>query len=74
MKSRKSKPSNIAKFIRIKLIEKGEIQENIAYLLNLSKSTVSYKMKNSAFTYLELVKIFKYLGATDEEIAKAMRG
>lgn len=65
--------SDLNRFIREKMYEKKITQAHMAKLLGIAQSSFSVKLRDSAFNYIQLIKIFKELKASDEEILRAMR-
>lgn len=55
----------------LKLIRRNHTkQKEVARMLNITEGRMSQKLKDGAFTTVELLKIFKALDADREEVAK----
>ncbi len=52
----------------------GIMQKDLADVIGISASAFSVRMKNGKFDYEEIVKIFDYLKATDNERLRVMKG
>lgn len=59
--------------IRRKKSECRIINKELAHSLCVSERGILYKRKNGFYTFDELVKLFDYLGFTDEEIVSVFR-
>ena len=59
--------------VRRKKSEHRIINKQIAKSLGVSERGILYKRKHGFFTFDELIKLFDYLGFTDEEIASVFR-
>lgn len=46
---------------------------DLAELLGIKPASFTKRMSSGKFDYLEMVKLFKYLKATDEDIIRLMR-
>lgn len=69
----KYKQKDLAQYIRSKMAWSGKTQTQIAEVLGISQPALSKKMRSGTFGYVELLKIFSEVGATDEEIIHLMR-
>ena len=52
----------------------GVYMKDLAELIGITKSAFNNRMKTGKFDYLEIVKIFDFLGATDKECLEVMKG
>ena len=52
----------------------GVYRKDLADLIGITGASFSNRMKIGKFTYSEMVKIFKFLEATDREILEVMKG
>lgn len=52
----------------------GVYQKDLATLIGIDKSSFNNRMKTGKFNYLEIVKIFDFLEATDRERLEIMKG
>lgn len=52
----------------------GVMQKDIAEAIGLSQPAFSIRMKSGKFDYMEIVKIFDYLNATDTERLVVTKG
>lgn len=59
--------------VRRKKSDHKIINKQIANRLSVSERGILYKRKNGFYTFDELVKLFDYLGFTDEEIVSVFR-
>lgn len=56
------------------LMFKSKISQTaLARELGITQGGLHYKLSNGAFTYKDLIIIFKEVGATDEEILELMK-
>ena len=62
-----------AKWLRGKLAEEEIRQVDLAEKLGIKQQSLSTKLKNGRFTLLEVITIFKFFNASDQEILKVMR-
>lgn len=70
----KAVPSGFADYLKNKIDASiGFKKKDLAALIDISPSNFSQKMKFAKFKQTEMVKLFKATGATNEEIAEAMR-
>lgn len=46
---------------------------DLAEALGISRSSLTYKIKNAAFTFEDLYKAFTYMDVPDTEIARLMK-
>lgn len=65
--------SDLSKWIVGKMYETKVRQREMAELLGITQPAFCQKLKSSYFTYGELLSVFKYLKATDEEILRLMK-
>lgn len=52
----------------------GVYQKDLANLIGIDKSSFNNRMKKGKFDYMEIVKIFDFLEATDRERLEIMKG
>lgn len=52
----------------------GVYMKDLADLIGIDKSSFSSRMKTGKFDYLEIVKIFEFLNATNKECLEIMKG
>ena len=62
-----------AKWLRGRLAEEEIRQVDLAEKLGIKQQSLSTKLKNGRFTLLEVITIFKFFNASDQEILKVMR-
>lgn len=55
------------------MYRQGVKQSDLADALKIKQPTMSYKLRNNAFTYGDLIKIFNVLGLPDSEILELMK-
>lgn len=51
----------------------GVYKRDVAEQIGLTSGAFSIRLKNGKFDYLEMIKIFKFLKATDAEILQLMK-
>ena len=61
------------RLVRRKKSDYKIINKQIANRLSVSERGILYKRKTGFYTFDELIKLFDYLGFTDEEIASVFR-
>ena len=52
----------------------GVLYKDLADVIGITGASFSTRMKTGKFDYSEMVKIFKFLEATDREILEIMKG
>lgn len=52
----------------------GVYEKDLADLIGITRSSFSNRMKTGKFDYLEIVKIFEFLNATNKECLEIMKG
>ena len=55
------------------MYRQGVKQSALANELKITQPALSYKLRNNAFTYGDLIKIFNVLGLPDSEILELMK-
>ena len=71
----KIKPNNFVLWIERKTgIRHDVYMKDLANLLGITGASFSNRMKTGKFDYLEIVKIFEFMNATDREILEVMKG
>ena len=61
-------------WIRQTMKDKKVRMSDLANIYKVSQPAISYKLKNMAFTYDELVKLFEILGCEPERLVYFMTG
>ena len=61
-------------WIRQTMKDKKVRMSDLANIYKVSQPAISYKLKNMAFTYDELVKLFEVLGCEPERLVYFMTG
>jgi predicted XRE-type DNA-binding protein len=72
-KKKEYKISDLTKYIRNEMYSQGIQQREMAEKLDISQPQLSHKLKNSIFSYKDLLIIFSFLKTEDEEILKIMK-
>lgn len=65
--------ADVSKEINKSLIEKNKGWKDVADLLGLSKSTISYKKNNSSWSFEEIKFLAKKLNWDDEQKVKVFK-
>ena len=73
LKKKDYKVNDFCKWLKGKLASEGISQTELAEVINLTQPTISYKIKTGQFDLKEIITIFDFLKATDEEIIKAVK-
>lgn len=73
IKKKEYKVSDLSKWIVGKMYSENVRQNEMANLLGISQPYFSMKLKESKFSYGDLLSILQKLKATDEEILKLMK-
>lgn len=67
------KPNYIGKTVKKWLIDADMNQSDLAERMGIPRQKVSYKIRNNAIDYSDLLDIIEACNVPDEEILKAMR-
>lgn len=71
----KIKPNNFVLWIESRTGKlHGVLYKDLADLLGITKASFSNRMQTGKFDYLEIVKIFEFMNATDRERLEVMKG
>ena len=70
---KESRASGIGAWVYKWLKQSGKRIQDLAEEMGISQPGLSYKIKNNAFTYADLLTVFDYLQVPDEEILFVMR-
>lgn len=62
-----------AKWVRGRLAEEEMRQVDLAEKLGMKQQSLSAKLRNSRFTLLEVIAIFRFFKADDQTILRIMR-
>lgn len=65
--------SDLVKWINHRRADLNLRQNDLAKLLGISQPALSNRLEKGLFDYTDMIKIFKVLNATDEEILKLMK-
>lgn len=65
--------SDLVKWINRRRADLNLRQNDLAKLLGISQPALSNRLEKGLFDYTDMIKIFKVLNATDEEILKLMK-
>lgn len=69
------KPNSFVLWIESKTGRRhGVYMKDVAKAIGITGASFSSRMKEGKFDYLEIVKIFDFLGATDRERLEVMKG
>lgn len=69
-----SKTKDFCKWVKGRMAEMDESMSLLASYIGITKQCLSYHLKNSVpFDQEQMIKIFRYLQASDEDILKWMR-
>lgn len=72
-KRKQYKISDLSEYIVGKMYSQDIRQSALAEKLEISQPQLSYKLKNSSFTYGDLLTIFEFFGTNDGEILRLMK-
>ena len=71
----KIKPNNFVLWIESRTGKlHGVLYKDLADLLGITKASFSNRIQTGKFDYLEIVKIFEFMNATDRERLEVMKG
>lgn len=71
----KIKPNNFVLWIESRTGKlHGVLYKDLADLLGITKASFSNRIQTGKFDYLEIVKIFEFMNATDRERPEVMKG
>lgn len=65
--------NDIGKFINGYRVFRNMTQGELADMVDMSQQNLSRKIRNNSFTYVDLIRIFKALKLSDEDILKVMK-
>lgn len=65
--------NDLVKWINHRRADLNLRQNDLAKLLGISQPALSNRLEKGLFDYTDMIKIFKVLNATDEEILKLMK-
>lgn len=65
--------NDLTKWINRRRTDLNLRQNDLAKLLGISQPALSNRLEKGLFDYTDMIKIFKVLNATDEEILKLMK-
>lgn len=65
--------NDLVKWINHRRADLNLRQRDLAELLGISQPALSNRLEKGLFDYTDMIKIFKVLNATDEEILKIMK-
>lgn len=65
--------NDLVKWINRRRADLNLRQRDLAKLLGISQPALSNRLEKGLFDYTDMIKIFKVLNATDEEILKLMK-
>lgn len=72
LSKKKYKVSDLSKYIASEMYAQDISQEELAMHLGITQPGLSYKMKNNAFSYGDLLTIFDVFGTPNEKKAELM--
>ena len=65
--------SDLSEWIAGRMYARKIRQQDMAELIGITQSAFCQRLKTGFFTYRELLSVFKYLEATEEEILRLMK-
>lgn len=73
IKKKEYMANDLVKWINRRRADLNLRQRDLAELLGISQPALSNRLEKGLFDYMDMIKIFKVLNATDEEILKIMK-